>query len=170
MIAKIIWFTGLSGSGKSTLSLSLTKILLKKKYKIKCIDGDDFRKKNKNNSFSKINILNNNLSIIKYIKGIQNKYDFILVSVISPLLKSRLIAKNLFKEKYFEIFVYCDLKTLESRDTKGLYKKAKKKIIKNLIGYKSKINYQKSKYKKIVIRTHKYKVDKCINMILCKII
>ncbi len=69
-MAKIIWFTGLSGSGKSTLSLSLSKILLKKKYKIKCIDGDDFRKKNKNNSFSKINILNNNLSIIKSLPNI----------------------------------------------------------------------------------------------------
>ena len=65
MHAKIIWFTGLSGSGKSTLSLALSKILKKKRYKIKIIDGDSFRKKSKNiNKFKKKNIYLNNVSII----------------------------------------------------------------------------------------------------------
>ena len=44
---------------------------------------------------------------------------------------------------YFEIFLDCQISTLEKRDTKGLYKKAKNGEIKNLIGYNSKINYEK---------------------------
>ena len=45
--AKVVWFTGLSGSGKTTLSKKLMKKLLDRKFKVKIIDGDTFRKKNK---------------------------------------------------------------------------------------------------------------------------
>ena len=45
MKSKIIWFTGLSGSGKTTLSNYIFKKLKNKKFKVKKIDGDVFRKK-----------------------------------------------------------------------------------------------------------------------------
>ena len=78
--AKIIWFTGLSGSGKTTLSKSISKSL-KKNYKVKHIDGDIFRKKNKSkNIFTKKNINENNLRIIQFIQTIVSKYDYIFVS------------------------------------------------------------------------------------------
>ena len=81
MLKKIIWFTGLSGSGKSTLSKLLNKKLLKFNYKTKIVDGDLFRKKKKNlKNFTRKNIFENNLSIIKYISKIQKKYDYIIVS------------------------------------------------------------------------------------------
>ena len=60
-------------------------------------------------------------------------------------------------------------KTLEKRDTKGLYEKAKKKIIKNLIGYNSKIKYEKTNYKKITIDTDKFTVKNSIEKILKKL-
>ena len=47
MKSKIIWFTGLSGSGKTTLSKYLSNHLKNKKFKVKKIDGDVFRKKKK---------------------------------------------------------------------------------------------------------------------------
>ncbi len=154
MKAKILWFTGLSGAGKTTISKILKKELLKRKKIVKILDGDIFRKKNKNpNSFNKKNILKNNYSIIKYINTIVQKYEFIIVSAISPLLITRKFAKKIFKENYIEIFVYCKIKTLEKRDTKNLYKKAKLKLINNLIGYNSKIKYQKSNYSVIKINT-----------------
>ena len=59
---------------------------------------------------------------------------------------------------------------LMKRDTKGLYKKADKKIIKNLIGYKSKIKYQKSKYKVININTDKQNIKQSTKIILQKIL
>jgi len=166
MSAKILWFTGLSGAGKTTLSNKLFKILKKKSIKVKKIDGDIFRKKSKKkNNFTKENILKNNYSIIKNIKKIKNNYDYILVSVISPLLKSRKIAKKLFKKKYIEIHVSCNLKILENRDTKGLYKKAKQKLLKNLIGYNSKIKYQKSDYPVIRIDTGKNNAKNSLNIL-----
>ena len=50
-------------------------------------------------------LIKNNMSIINYVKKIQTKYDYIIISVISPLIKTRTYAKQTFKEKYFEIFV-----------------------------------------------------------------
>ena len=169
-MTKILWFTGLSGAGKSTLSKILGIKLSKLSFKVKIIDGDIFRTKNKNkNNFSKNNILKNNLLIIDYIKKIQKKYDFILVSVVSPLLITRNLARTKFGLNYFEIFVKCKIKTLEKRDTKQLYARAKKNIIKNLIGYNSNIKYEVSKYKKIIIDTDKLTKFKSINLIIKKI-
>lgn len=169
-MCKIIWFTGLSGSGKTTLSNHLYKNLKKNKIKILQVDGDTFRKNKKyKDNFTKKTIIKNNLNIIKQIYKIRNNYDFILVSVISPILKTRLIAKKKFKENYFEIFVNCNLKTLKLRDTKGLYKKADLKRITNLIGYKSKIMYEKSSYKVLSINTSKLSISLSVRKILNKI-
>ena len=169
-MAKIIWFTGLSGAGKTTLARILSKRLVKLNFKVQNIDGDNFRKKNKNNNkFSKSNIIENNLSIIKHTKKIQKKYDFIIVSVISPLLKTRNFARIQFGKNYYEVYVKCKIKTLERRDTKKLYEKAKKKLIKNLIGYNSKIRYEISKYKKITINTDLLSKRDSIKKILNKI-
>ena len=170
-MAKIIWFTGLSGAGKTTLAKILSKRLVKLNFKVQNIDGDNFRKKNKNNNkFSKSNIIENNLSIIKHTKKIQKKYDFIIVSVISPLLKTRNFARIQFGKNYYEVYVKCKIKTLEQRDTKKLYEKAKKKLIKNLIGYNSKIRYEISKYKKITINTDVLNKPDSIKIILKKIL
>ena len=169
-MTKIIWFTGLSGSGKSTLAKILCSKLLQLNFKVKIIDGDSFRKKSKNNNnFSKTNIIKNNLTIINHIKKIKKKYDFVLVAVISPILKTRNIARIKFGKNYFEIYVKCKIKTLEKRDTKKLYAKAKNNIIKNLIGYNSSIKYEMSRYKKITINTDTLSKFKSIKTIIKKV-
>ena len=70
------------------------------------------------------------------------------------------------EKKYYEIYVHCSIRTLIKRDTKGLYFAARKKIIKNLIGYNSSVKYQKSRYLKIGINTDKYNLSKCIQSIM----
>jgi len=171
MDSKIIWFTGLSGAGKTTLSINLYKKLKKLKFKVKKIDGDIFRKKKVSvKSFTKKNIIENNIQIINYIDKVKGHYEFIIVSVISPLIRTRMLAKKRFGKNYYEIYVKCSVKVLVKRDTKGLYKLADQKIIKNLIGYNSKIIYEKSKYRKIIINTEKNNIENCINIIENKIL
>ena len=131
--------------------------------------GICLEKKKNNKSFDKAEIVNN-LLIIKYIDKIKNNYDFIIVSVISPLKKTRNIAKKLFGKDYFEVFTKCNLKTLINRDTKKLYEKAKKNIIKNLIGFNSKIKYERTNYKKIVVNTANETIKESSKKILKKII
>ena len=168
MRSKIIWFTGLSGSGKTTLSNYISK-RLKKRFKILKIDGDTFRKKKKLTRFTKEAIIKNNISIINYINKRIYKYEYILVSVISPLKKTRILAHKKFGKNYFEVFTNCNLKELIKRDTKNLYLKARQKKIDNLIGYNSTIRYEKTKYKKIIVNTAKEKVLVSANKILRKI-
>ena len=163
-MAKIIWLTGLSGAGKTTLSKKIKKTL--KNRKCLLVDGDIFRKKNKQFSFSKKKITKNNLQIINYCKKNNIKYDYILVSVISPLKKTRKYAYKIFKDNYFEIYVFANIKTLIARDTKGLYELSKKGLIDNLIGYNSKINYEKSNHKYLRVNTGKLSLEQSMDKIL----
>jgi len=161
---KIIWFTGLSGSGKTALALLLLKSL-KKKYHCLHIDGDKFREKKKNKLIlTRKNIINNNLSIIKFCKRNQNKFDYIVVSVMSPLLITRKRAFKEFGSKYNEFFVKAKISDLIKRDTKGLYKRAIESNF-EVIGYNSKIKYEISKHKKVVINTSKLSKKACIGKI-----
>ena len=164
-MAKIIWLTGLSGAGKTTLSNKISKYL-KQNYQCLIVDGDTFRKKNRQFSFSKKNIIKNNLQIIKYCKKNFNKYDFILVAVISPLKTTRKYAYKIFKKNYFEIYVFASLKTLIKRDTKGLYELSKKGLIKNLIGHNSKIRYETSDHRYLRINTNIFSLNESMSKIL----
>lgn len=166
-MAKIIWFTGLSGSGKSTLSKKIISHLRKKKFKYFYLDGDKFRlnKKHKNN-FSRSSIKKNNLLIIDKIKMIKSNYDFIIISAISPLKITRNRSKKFFNKDYIEVFVDCPLKELIKRDTKGLYKLAIKNKIKNLIGFNSNIKYEKTRIKKIIVKTNIKNISQSKNFII----
>ena len=164
-MAKVIWLTGLSGVGKTTLSKKIN-FFLKRKNKCLIIDGDTFRKKNKQYSFSKKNIIKNNLQIINFCKKNFSKYDYIIVSVISPLKKTRIYAHKIFDKNYFEIYLFASIKILEKRDTKGLYALSKKGVIRNLIGHRSKINYEKSNHKHLRINTNILSLQKSLKKIL----
>ena len=168
MESKIIWLTGLSGSGKTTLSNYISKKLLAKKFKIKKIDGDTFRKKNKENKFLKKSIIQNNIAVINYIKRIRNKYDFIIVSLISPLKITRSRAYKEFSRDYFEVYTKCRLNELVRRDTKVCTLK-QKNLIKNLIGFNSSIKYENSSHKKLVVYTDVETIKMSANKIFKKL-
>ena len=165
MLNKILWFTGLSGSGKTTLAKLLIKSL-KKKYSCYHIDGDPFRRKNKNkiNKLNKKNIVKNNLDIINLCKKKVIKFDFIVVSAISPLYVTKKKAKEYFGSNYIEFLVEADIPDLIKRDTKLLYKRA---INENyeVLGFNSKIKYEKSKHKKIYLNTSKMNKKACLKKI-----
>lgn len=152
MKCKIIWLTGLSGTGKTTLG-KLLNSYLKKKYHSLHIDGDIFRKKNKTKfKLSRKNIIKNNIAIINLCKKINKKYDYIIVSAISPLRYTRNLAKRTFDGMYLEFLIKASIKDLIKRDTKSLYKRAKEENF-QVLGYNSKIKYEFSKHKKTVINT-----------------
>ena len=86
----IMWFSGMSGSGKTTLTKAVKSLLDNDGYNTQIIDGDNKRAKDKKKlSFSKKDIIKNNLSIANICNKERNNYDLTMVSVISPYEQTR---------------------------------------------------------------------------------
>jgi len=139
----IYWFTGLSGSGKTTISNEIKKLLNKDGYSVLIIDGDIVRNQmHKNLTFSLEDIKMNNDLILNLCLKERKFYDFVLVSIISPYKSSRERARKKSASKFYEVYCKADMEVLIKRDTKGLYAKAIKGKIKNLIGFSPKTKYE----------------------------
>ena len=164
---KILWFTGRSGAGKTTLVK-----LLKKKFDYLnitswIIDGDLVREKRKKKfGFSKEEIIINNLEIVDRVKKKIGKYEFILVSVISPYEDQRKINRNLLGKDYYEVFVNCSLKEAMRRDPKGLYARAIDGEINNLIGFSESNPYENPQSPDIMVDTNNSSCEDSMNTIL----
>ncbi len=83
--APIFWFTGLTGSGKSTIAAVTKKLLAKKRFNVLTLDGDDVRERlHVDLGFSREDIIKNNSLIVDLCIENRNKFDIILVPIISP--------------------------------------------------------------------------------------
>jgi adenylylsulfate kinase len=152
--AVVLWFTGLSGSGKTTLALKLSSKLKKKGKKVKIIDGDEIRNSiHSTLTFSPKDIKKNNQLIAQLCKKYIDRYNFILVPIISPFRDSRVSAKSLIGSNFIEVYIKTTLETVIKRDVKGLYKKALNGEIKNFIGIDKKVPYEPPLFPEIIVNT-----------------
>jgi len=137
--AKLLWFTGLSGSGKSTLASELEKILFTQELHTYILDGDNVRSGlNIDLTFSSEDRVENIRRIAEVSKLFLDAGVMVLTAFISPFEEDREKAKNVVGEDNFlEIFVDTPFEVCESRDVKGLYKKARAGEIKNFTGLDS---------------------------------
>ena len=135
----LLWFTGLSGSGKSTLAHAVEKKLYKKGCRTFVLDGDNVRHGLSSNlSFSEDDRKENIRRIGEAAKLMTEAGIIALTAFISPFKADREMVRALFPHGEF-IEVYCNapLDVCESRDVKGLYKKARAGEIKNYTGIDS---------------------------------
>ena len=137
--AKVFWMSGLSGAGKSTLASGLEKELFNRGYLTQIIDGDNVRSGlNQNLGFSAEDREENLRRVAELSKLFLNCGVITINSFISPTRASRHKAKEIIgKEDFIEIYVNAPLAVCEERDTKGLYKKARKGLIKFFTGIDS---------------------------------
>ena len=137
--AKCIWLTGLSGSGKTTLALKLEKTLFEQGFLVQILDGDNIRTGISNNlDFSENDRLENIRRIAEVSKLFVNCGIITINCFVSPSNKIRSQAKKIIgEENFIGIYINADINTCEKRDTKGLYKKARKGEIKNFTGISS---------------------------------
>jgi bifunctional enzyme CysN/CysC len=90
---------------------------------------------------------------------------FVISSFISPFISDREMVKALIGQKDFiEIFIDTSLEVAESRDPKGLYKKARSGEIPNFTGISS--PYEKPESPDIIIDTSKLSPHKSAEKIL----
>ena len=150
---KIVWFTGLSGAGKTTLAREIESLLTTQGRRCRILDGDELRKSMKHQEFSRSEIFKNNERVINLCKELEKDFDFLLVAVIAPYLKTREFAREQFCHNYIEVYVKTAIGTLIERDTKGLYKKALAGELKNLIGVDPSSPYEEPLKPDIIVDT-----------------
>ena len=135
----VIWFTGLSGSGKSTLAHSVEEELHKLGCRTFVLDGDNVRHGLSSNlTFSDTDRKENIRRIGEAAKLMMEAGVIAITAFISPFREDRYNVRGLLsQEDFIEIFCNASLEVCESRDVKGLYKRARAGEIKNYTGIDS---------------------------------
>jgi adenylylsulfate kinase len=135
----ILWFTGLSGSGKSTIANAVESKLLELRKHTYLLDGDNVRMGlNKGLTFSDADRVENIRRIGEVSKLFVDAGSIVLTAFISPFVADRQQVRDLVEDSEFiEVFVDTPLAVCESRDPKGLYKKARQGEIPNFTGISS---------------------------------
>lgn len=163
-----LWFTGLSRSGKSTIAIALEKALYKRNTLSYRLDGDNIRLGiNKNLGFSAEDRAENIRRIGEISKLFADCGTLSLSSFISPYRQDRDNVRDLHKQSgihFVEVYVDCSLEVAESRDPKGLYKKARGGKIKNFTGIDD--PYEPPKNPEIHLKTDQMTLEQEINAII----
>ena len=134
--AFLLWFTGLSGSGKSTLANLLEVALHEQNRMTYVLDGDNIRQGiNKDLTFAPEDRSENIRRIAEISNLMLDAGVLTLAAFVSPYIKDREEVKQIVGvDNFIEIYVNTSLEECESRDVKGLYKKARAGEIKNMTG------------------------------------
>ena len=161
--SKVIWLTGLSGSGKSTIGLALEKRLFQENFVAQLLDGDNIRSGiNKNLGFSEEDRKENIRRIAEIAKLYLSSGIITINSFISPTAETRNIAKEIVGEADFlEIYINAPMATCESRDVKGLYKKARAGEIQGFTGVNQ--VYEEPENPALELRTDLLGVDEAVD-------
>jgi adenylylsulfate kinase len=124
-----LWFTGLSGSGKSTIAFTVEHALVQTGKLAYVLDGDNIRfGLNKNLGFTAADREENIRRIGEVAKLFADTGVLTLTSFISPYRKDRDLVRKLHEDgklPFIEVYLNTPIATCESRDPKGLYKKAR---------------------------------------------
>jgi len=168
-MAKLIWITGLSGSGKTTIGKEVYKKFKEVNKNVVFLDGDSFRK-----------ILGNDLGHtledrFKNAMRIHRMCKFLISQDINVICATIALYKEIHElnrkeiKEYFEIFIECDIDELIKRDQKGLYSKALRGEIKNVVGID--LPYDKPKNADLIIdNTKKDNLELKVKLILDKVL
>jgi bifunctional enzyme CysN/CysC len=137
--ACVLWLTGLSGAGKSTIANLVEKQLLALGRHTYLLDGDNVRHGlNRDLGFTDTDRVENIRRVAEVAKLMADAGLIVMVSFISPFRAERRMARALFEQgEFFEVHVDTSLAVAEGRDTKGLYKKARRGELKNFTGIDS---------------------------------
>lgn len=162
----VLWFTGLSGAGKSSVANALELALFQRGHHSYLLDGDNVRHGlNRDLGFSDEDRVENIRRIGEVAKLMADSGLVVLSAFISPFRTDRDMVRELMDDNEFiEIYVKASLEVCESRDPKGLYKKARSGEIKHFTGIDS--PYEPPKNPELVLDTEVLSIEACVDELL----
>ena len=163
---KVIWLTGLSGAGKSTIANAAETILHAQGFRTYILDGDNIRHGlTKDLGFTVADRVENIKRIAEVAKLFLDAGVIVMTSVISPFKAERDMARGLFDEgDFMEVFIDVPLDIAESRDPKGLYKKARSGELPNFTGIDS--AYEVPESPELILKTDELSVTEAVDKLV----
>jgi adenylylsulfate kinase len=165
----IIWFTGLSGSGKSTLAHAVEESLHQLGCRTFVLDGDNVRHGLCGDlGFSAQDRQENIRRIGEVAKLFMEAGVIVLVAFISPYRADRERVRGMVMHGDF-VEIYCDtpIEICETRDVKGIYKKARAGEIAEFTGISS--PYQAPENHELTVNTGTAALDACVQQVIGEI-
>jgi bifunctional enzyme CysN/CysC len=135
----VVWFTGISGAGKSTIANRTEQLLHAHGVHTYLLDGDNVRHGlNHDLGFTELDRIENIRRVAEVARLMADAGLVVLVSFISPFRADRRRARELAGEgRFCEVHVDTSLRDAETRDRKGLYRKARRGELANFTGIDS---------------------------------
>ena len=162
----IIWFTGLSGSGKSTLAHAVEEALHQRGCRTFVLDGDNVRHGLCGDlGFSAEDRVENIRRVGEMAKLFMEAGVIVLTAFISPYRADRERVRGLVEQGDF-LEIYCDtaIDICETRDVKGLYKKARAGKIAEFTGISS--PYEIPAKPELTVNTGTAKLTDCVGQVV----
>jgi bifunctional enzyme CysN/CysC len=136
---RVVWLTGLSGAGKTTIARAVERKLFDAGRWVVTLDGDDLRAGlNSGLGFTQADRSENIRRVAEVAKVLADAGAILLVPVIAPFAVDRARAKAIVGVgRFSEVFVDTPLGECESRDVKGMYRRARAGEIAEFTGVSS---------------------------------
>lgn len=162
----IIWFTGLSGAGKSTLAHAVEETLHQMGCRTFVLDGDNVRHGLCSNlGFSVEDRTENIRRVGETARLFMEAGVIVLTAFISPFRNDRGRVRSMAPHgEFIEIYCRCPIEVCETRDVKGLYKKARVGQISEFTGISS--PYEAPENPELTIETSKQGIDASVRQVI----
>jgi adenylylsulfate kinase len=159
-----VWFTGLPCSGKTTLSRRLYNQLKEWDCQVHLMDGDAIRAQlPRPLSFSKEDRDRHGRRLGSLAQSMNDKGITCIVAAITPYRETREHNRRKLIN-YIEVFCCCPVEVAESRDSRGLYAKARSGKISHFTGVSD--PYEEPEAPEVVVFTEQEDVDASLAKIL----
>jgi adenylylsulfate kinase len=161
-MAFVVWMTGLPCSGKTTIVRAMQKHVTN----LAILDGDELREWLSPKDFSKEGRIEHNKRVAHLAKLLLKHNVPCGVSLVSPFVVNREDARRIVGDdkRFFEVYVKCSLEKCETRDVKGMYKKARNNEIKAFTGVSD--PYEAPEKPDLVLDTEKETLEQSVQSLL----
>lgn len=162
----IVWFTGLSGSGKSTLAHAVEEFLHRHGCRTFVLDGDNVRHGLCGDlGFSPKDRQENIRRVGEVAKLFMEAGVIVLIAFISPFRADRERVRSMVERgSFIEIYCNAPIEICESRDIKGIYKKARAGEIAEFTGISS--PYEAPENPELTVNTDAVELDACVQQVI----